>query len=225
MKITSVIIFVIISCLRLDGYSQHALHVDISKIKEQTSDITSPNYYPTLLNRFTEADTALTSKQLHFIYYGKFTQSFYRPYDPVEGQLEMYNSIEQKEFNAALIYGKRAFDLDPLDLKTLFGLSLCYLYLDQEEEMNKYLWCYYSLIAVILESGQGSSIENAMVVMSVSDEQEIINSLHKQIKKQKLLEGTTEVVFLEKSKEKEMNAIKKLYFNIELPLKKVTTDN
>lgn len=206
-------------------FSQTALHVDVAIIKEQTKDITSANYYPTLLNRFTQADTTLSKKQLHFIYYGKYNQSFYRPYDAVESQSDMYNSIEQKEFNAALIYGKRAFDLDPLDLKTLFGLSLCHHYLNNEAEMNKYLWCYYSLIAVILESGTGNSVENAMVVMSVSDEQELVNSLHKTIKKQKFVEETTDIVYLEKSKEKEMNFLKKLYFNIELPLKKVTSDN
>ncbi len=204
--------------------AQTALHVDIEKIKQQTSEITSENYYPTLLNRFISADTTLSNKQLHFLYYGKYNQSFYHPYDPVEGQTDMYYNIEQKQFNAALIYGKRAFDLDPLDLKTLFGISLCYHYLNKEEEMNKYLWLYYSLISVILESGSGNSIDNAMVVMSVSDEQEIINSLQKKIKKQKLLKGTTDLVYLEKSKEKELNFIKKLYFNIELPLKKVISE-
>lgn len=222
MKILLLILSSIIYCY---AFSQTALHVDIQKIEEQTKDITSTNYYPTLLNRFIEADTTLSNKQLHFIYYGKFSQSFYRPYDPVEGQVDMYGSIEQKEFNAALIYGKRAFDLDPLDLKTLFGLSLCYHYLNKEKEMNKYLWCYYSLISVILESGNGNSIENAMVVMSVSDEQEIINSLHKKIKKQKFLKETTDLVYLEKSQDKSLNFLKKLYFNIELPLKKVTSEN
>jgi hypothetical protein len=204
--------------------SQTALHVDIDKIKEQTKDLTSSNYYPTLLNRFTEADSTLSSKQLHYLYYGKYSQSFYHPYDPVEGQVDMYLSIEQKEFDAALIYGKMAFDLDPLDLKTLFGISLCYHYLNKEEEMNKYLWLYYSLISVIVESGDGGSEETAMVVMSVSDEQEIINSLQKSIKKQKFINGTTDLVYLEKSKHKELNLIKKLYFNIELPLKKVTSE-
>jgi hypothetical protein len=220
-----VILLVLSSIIYCNAFSQTALHVDIQKIEEQTKDITSANYYPTLLNRFIEADTTLSNKQLHFIYYGKFSQSFYRPYDPVEGQVDMYTSIEQKEFNAALIYGKRAFDLDPLDLKTLFGLSLCHHYLNNEKEMNKFLWCYYSLISVILESGNGNSIENAMVVMSVSDEQEIINSLHKKIKKQKFLQETTDLVYLEKSQDKSLNFLKKLYFNIELPLKKVTSEN
>ena len=219
-KITILLLLGTIQTSTLDA--QKVLNVDIEQIKTLTSEITSANYYPTLLNRFIEADSTLSSKQLHFLYYGKYSQTFYHPYDPVDGQTEMYNSIELKEFDAALIYGQRAFDLDPLDLKTLFGLSLCHYYLGNEIKMDKYLLMYYSLISVILESGTGTSEEEAFVVMSISDEYELINTLHKKVKKQKLINGTTDLIYLQKSKDKELNFLKKLYFNIELPLLKVS---
>jgi hypothetical protein len=215
--------FTIASLVFKHGQAQQVLNVDIDQIKTQTSEITSENYYPTLLNRFIKGDTTLSSKQLHFLYYGKFNQPFYHPYDPTDGQTEMYRSIEQKEFDAGLIYGQRAFDLDPLDLKTLFGLSLCHYYLNNEAKMDFYLHLYYSLIATILETGNGSSEKDAFVVMSISDEYEIVNSFQKKIKKQKLINGNTDLLFLEKSKDKTLNFLKKLYFNIELPLLKVSS--
>ena len=201
--------------------AQKILSVDLTEIKENISDITSPNYYPTLLSKFSNLDTTLTPNQLYLLYYGKYFQTFYQPAEIPKNQNDMFKSLSEKDFSAALVYGKRAFDIDPLDLKTLFGISLCHYYLHNETEMDKYLHMYYSLLSVIVASGDGKKPESAMVVMSVSDEYEVISDLGAVVTKQKTLKSKTDLLYIKKkSDEFDLQGLKKLYFNIEIPILK-----
>lgn len=199
---------------------QQVLSVNLDKVKEITSDITSDYYYPTLLGRFTSFDTTLTTKELHLVYYGKCFQSFYEPSSLYEDREEMFELIKEKDFNAALILGKLAFDADPLDLKTLFGLYICHQNLYNLTEAEKYQFLYFALVGTILETGSGKNPKEAFVVMNISDEYEIISSLGKEIKKHKTIKGDTDCFKLKKGEDKTLNKIKKLYFNITIPLMK-----
>ena len=73
-------------------------------------------------------------------------------------------------------------------------------------------------------SSYNSNIHRGVHLLSqkASDEYELVKNFQKTIKKQKLLNGTTDVLYLKKSKNKELNFLKKVYFNIELPLLKVS---
>ncbi|CAG5078885.1 hypothetical protein CRYO30217_00797 [Parvicella tangerina] len=201
--------------------AQQVLSVDLDKIKSITSDITSENYYPTLLSRFNNFDTTLTAKQMHLLYYGKYFQSFYEPSSLYEEREQMFELIKQKDLSSALIHGKLAFEADPLDLKTLFGLYLCHQHLLNLREAENYQFLYYALVGTILKTGSGKNSSEAFVIMNISDEYEIISSLGKEIRKHKNIDGETDCFKLKKGDDKVLNSIKKLYFNIAIPLMKV----
>ncbi len=202
------------------SFAQQVLSVDLGKIESITNDISSENYYPTLLTRFNQFDTTLSAKQMHLLYYGKYFQPFYEPTSLHEDREEMFDLIKKKDFSSALIHGKLAFNADPLDLKTLFGLYLCHQNLYNTLEAENYQFLYYALIGTILKTGSGKSIDEAFVIMNISDEYEIISSLGKDIKKHKTIKGTTDCFKLKKGEDKVLNKIKKLYFNISIPLMK-----
>lgn len=212
------IIFLLFNTSFLIG--QQVLSINLDKIKSITSDITSDHYYPTLLSRFNNFDTTLTPKEMHLIYYGKYYQSFYEPSSLYENREEMFDLIKQQDFESALILGKMAFDADPLDLKTLFGLYLCHQHLLNYQEAEQYEFLYFALIGTILNSGTGKNKDEAFVIMNISDEYEIISSLGKEISKHKTIKGNTDCFKLKKGEDKIMNEIKKLYFNISIPLMK-----
>lgn len=202
------------------SFGQQVLSVNLDKIKEITSDITSNLYYPTLLGRFSSFDTTLTAKEMHLLYYGKYFESFYEPSSLYEEREEMFDLIKQQDYQGALILGKTAFELDPLDLKTLFGLYLCHQKLYNLTESAKYEFLYFALIGTILNTGSGSNPKEAFVIMNISDEYEIISSLGKDIKKHKTVHKETDCFKFKKGEDKVLNKIKKLYFNISIPLMK-----
>lgn len=202
------------------SFSQEVLSVNLTKIEAITSDITSTTYYPTLLGRFSSYDTSLTSKEIHLLYYGKYFQSFYEPSSMHEDREQMFDLLKIQDFSGALIHGKRAFDLDPLDLKTLFGLYLCHYHLGNIYEADNHQFLYYALIGTILKSGSGKNIKEAFVIMNISDEYEIISSIGKDIKNQKTIRKNTDCFKFSKGEDKELNQIKRLYFNIAIPMMK-----
>lgn len=201
-------------------FGQQVLSVDLSKIESITNDISSENYYPTLFSRYNSFDTSLTAKEIHFLYYGKFFQPFYAPSSSHDNREKMFDLIKGKDFNKALEHGKLAFENDPLDLKTLFGLYVCHQNLLNYTESENYQFLYYALIGTILQSGSGKNKTEAFVIMNISDEYEIISSIGKEIKKHKLIDGDTDCFKLKKGDDKALNKIKKLYFNIAIPLMK-----
>lgn len=196
------------------------LSVDLDKIKTITEDIASENYYPSLLSRFEKFDTTLTAKQMHFLYYGKFHQPFYDPSSYYLEREKMYDLIKEKDYKTALEHGKLAFNEDPLDLRTLFGLYLCNQQLLLLKDAENYEFLYYALVGTILQTGSGKNANEAFVVMNTTDEQEIISSIGKKVKKFKTVKRTTDCFKFEKSEDKVLNKIKKLYFNKEIPLMK-----
>lgn len=200
---------------------QQVLSVNLGKIKSITKDIASENYYPSLLNRYTKFDTTLSAKQMHLLYYGKYFQDFYQPTSLHEAREKMFELIKQKDFSNALIHGKLAFNEDPIDLKTLFGLYVCHQKLMNLREAENFQFLYFALIGTILQTGSGKNKEEAFVVVNISDEYEIISTLNKEIKKQKTINHETDCLKLKKGEDKALNAIKKLYFNISIPLMKM----
>lgn len=214
------VIIVFVTLAVLQGFSQKVLSVDLGKIKSLTSEITSKNYYPGLLNRFVSFDTTLTPKEVHLLYYGKYFQSFYNPSSMYEEREEMFDLIKLHDYEAALVHGQLAFESDPIDLKTIFGLYLCNNQIGKTQSAEKFEFLYYALIGTIIETGSGNKVSEAFVIMNISDEYEIISTLGKHIKKQKLVKGNTDCFKLKKGEDKSLNSIKKIYFNISIPLMK-----
>ncbi|MCB9194675.1 MAG: DUF4919 domain-containing protein [Flavobacteriales bacterium] len=200
--------------------SQRVLSVDLGKINEITSDISSQYYYPSLLIRYQNFDTTLTSKEFHFLYYGQYFQSFYRPSEANTESELMFQFIKMRTFETAIDYGLKSFEKHPLDLKTIFGLYICYDRIGNEDEAGKYQMLYFGIVAAILETGDGKTPHTAFIVMNISDEYEIISSLEKEIKKYKLIGLDTELFKLKGTKNLVTKKIKKLYFNIHIPLMK-----
>lgn len=199
--------------------AQRVLTIDLSEINKAISKTESPFYYQNLLNRFQQFDTSLTQQDFHYLYYGQYFQSSYVPYSTNESQKQFYQLLRSKEFNEALIHGKLAISQEPLNLKVLFGLYVCYSKLGQPKVGDLYLFQYYGLLSAIFNSGDGKSIQTAFVVLSIDDEYEFIASMHHRVKKQELIVGTTDLMYLEKTKSKPKKApnYRKMYFNVEIP--------
>jgi hypothetical protein len=218
IKFYSIVLSCFISLLQLSA--QQVLTVNLTEINKTTKNSESPFYYENLIKRFQDFDTTLTKQDFYYLYYGNYFQPTYFPYSYNESQKQFYQLLRSKEFNEALIHGKLALSQEPLNLKVLFGLYICYSKLGQPKVGDLYLFQYYGLLSAIFNSGDGKSISTAFVVLSIDDEYEFIASIHHRVKKQELVLGTTDLMYLEKTKSKPKKTpnYRKMYFNVEIPL-------
>lgn len=217
VKVILILGMVYFGCIR--AYAQQVLTVNFTEVEASITNATSPFYYPTLMERFQKFDSTLTAQDFHHIYYGNYFQLEYLPYSTNESQKQLYNLLRTREFNEALIHGKLAFTQEPLNLKVLFGMYVCYSNLGETKLADNYLFLYYGLLSALFNSGDGKSVETAFVVLSVDDEYEMVASLNLRVKKQELVLGPTDVLHVEKNKssKKKGPKYKRMYFNVSLP--------
>jgi hypothetical protein len=220
----------LISCIALIvgvnlSFGQQILSVDLDKIKTITTNISSENYYPSLKQRFIVLDTSLSNKHVHFLYYGQYFEPTYQPDVQDVAQKEMFKLIKQGKFDQAVDTGLVSFNQSPLNLRTIFGLSICYLSLDNKELSDRYMNMYYQIMEVVMESGSGRKKKLAFVTMCIDDEYEIVSSLHKKVKKQKLIDNKTDVLYLTNMEgRRNIVKFKKIFFNIEILMLKSTLE-
>jgi hypothetical protein len=210
-----VLFFLIIS----GGYrAQQILSVNLNEINAAINDKQADFYFDSLQIRYLRFDSTLSAVHYHYIYYSQSLMPWYNPMHQNESQKLFYQLLREREFSEALIHGKLAYSYDPYNLKTLFGLFVCYTNLGQQKKADAHLAQYYGLISAIANSGDGKSITTAFVVNSIDDEYEFIANLRLHVKKHHLAPGPTDVLHVEKTKNSKGNGnYKKLYFNLAIP--------
>lgn len=201
-------------------FSQKISNIDYDKIKENIQFSASKNYYPKLLERFKQFDKTLTEEEFSLIYYGNVFYDKYSPYGynpDINKFLELYYKEDYKE---AIIYGKKVFETNPVNLKVLFKLLACSHRLEDLNQAKNYAYLYRGLINEVYKSGDGNNLATAYVVVNISDEYEILADL-KLSSSSQVLVGETDILTIDGKNHdanNENNSIEKLYFNVYKPL-------
>lgn len=156
---------------------------DLVAIKAAVTDESSPRYYPKLLKQFMSNDTVMTAEDYQYFYYGTMFQEDYNPYrdvvDPEE--LEELASLYSKEKTSRierqrmLEYSMRVLADNPLNLKQL--TNRVYVYEKNRKFDLAKIWQHKlnHLLLVIAASGDGMSVETALMVVYPGNEYEYIN--------------------------------------------------
>lgn len=225
MKKINLLILVILSTTNL-LFGQKISNIDFDLINLQTQDSTSTFYYPVLIQKFLQFDTTLTDKEFCFIYYGNVVTDRYNPYGTSEDEEKFMELYKQEKFKEAIPYGQNTLLNNPVDLKMLYKMLVCYHSLGDKTTANKYANLYFGLLNEIYKSGDGKSIETALVVIKVDDEYQILNDLELQSKGQALLpKGPTDRLSINtknQKKEKGREKISELYFNVSKPFEYIS---
>jgi hypothetical protein len=208
--------------------AQKVLTVDLDLIKKNINDKSSPFYYPALIQRFERGDTTLTSEQYKHIYYGHSFSENFSPYNENKGLDSFFKLYRQENFKDALPYALKAIHADPVNLALTYKILICYHVLEQKDSARFYAKRYYPLLDVIYDSGNGRSIQTAMVVTNVGDEYEILHDSKLKSTGQFLLDGPTDKLVLDEESQKKEPKIKELFFNVEISfgqMEKMFKDN
>jgi len=156
---------------------------NLDSIAAATTDENSPYYYPRLLKRFMANDSAMTSREFQYFYYGTLFREDYDPYrpSPNQGLLNELTPIYAKakrtrsDREKMLDYAMQALADNPVDLRQL--TNRIYVY----EQNHKYdlarIWQYKlnHLLLVIASSGTGLTPETAWTVVYPQHEYDFLN--------------------------------------------------
>ncbi len=215
MRTISLLSLLLISSITV--FAQKVLTIDFDQIKQRIEDPRSPMYYPTLVDRFAKGDS-LSADELKHVYYGDAFSDNYDPYSP--DLSERFRTLfKDGKYREALPIGLKELAGAPTNIRLTFSIAICYKRLKIEDSTRLFAGRYYSLLSAIRNSGEGTSMENAMVVLRVSDEYDILRESELSVKGQSLIQGEHGPTDrMELSQEDQKTKVEALYFNVTMPM-------
>ncbi|MCB9224240.1 MAG: DUF4919 domain-containing protein [Crocinitomicaceae bacterium] len=199
---------------------QQISSVDFHDVFEEIKDQSSVYYYPVLINRMVNKDTTLTQKDYYYLYYGNVFQEYYHPYGNSNEKKAFNDLFTDQDYKMAVEKGIYVLQENPVDLEVILKMSISYLKLDEPELKRYYAKQYYSFLEIIYQSGDGKTMETSYVVISVDHEYDLMADMGLRAVNQQLI-SDCDLLFISKRdqpKIKGKKKIKKLYFNVRMPL-------
>jgi|WetSurSiteA1Bulk_404760.scaffolds.fasta_scaffold23491_3 hypothetical protein len=196
-------------------YSQVISNIDFDQVKAKTTDSSSVFYYPKLRSQFENNVEEMNPNMLTLFYYGNVFTKEYDPLGPdANDENMMLDYYRKKDFENAILIGKKILEKDPTDLSYIHRIRLCYYYINDTLNLTNYTYRYIYLLKTIYNSGDGLSNKTAYVVTRVSDEYQILEHKKLALESQSLI-GDCDVMTVKQPND--LN-IKELYFNVKFSL-------
>lgn len=185
MKIANKIGFtsVLLTLLTGQAVAQEVVAPNYREIRTSIQNSKSPNYYPMLMKRYLENDTTLTLEQYRCLYYGFTLQEDFVPYHKENEKLyEIRRELVKTNGSIstcteAIKVALSALEDDPFDLLAISTLSFSYLEL--KDTVSYTLWNNKqdALLDAIVSSGDGNDVDDAIHVINLEHEYEVLNRL------------------------------------------------
>lgn len=204
----------IVFLFSINTIGQVISNVDFNEVERITKNERSDFFYPDLMKRYVDNDTALSSFDYFFLYYGYIYSKDYNPYSVSKKKEKLIKYIKERNYKKIIKTGEKMLKKDPLNLEVLFSMFMSYMETKQKSKADIYAHKYYKIIRTILDSGDGKAEESAFVVTKVRDEYEVLSVLNLESTGQALV-GNCDKLKLKTPNE---YGLEQLYFNVEKPL-------
>lgn len=151
---------------------------DFEKIKSETTNPSSPYYYPELLGKYLSSDTTMTDDQYHYFYYGWVFQEDYNPYRPNPYEAEtkaatpLYHRAgarSRSENGQVQKLAERTLASNPFDLSQMALLIRTYQDLRKENLEKIWQHKFNKILYTIARSGSGADKDHAIVIVEPSN--------------------------------------------------------
>jgi len=196
-------------------YNYHFYNFNINNIKKTkklTKSKKSKYYYSRLLSKFNLNPTTLSIDEYFMLYLGSALQtgfSGYANYNPMVG-----NAFDSENYEECIRLAQDFLIQHPCSPTTYYFMANSYYMLNDYENTIKYLTIYYGFLNGIMATGDGTTKENAMIIISPADEYAIFELNNLQPAGQELI--------MDKKKNYDIlyyyynNVKQKMYFSIDL---------
>jgi hypothetical protein len=224
----SVILIVALILNGLNSQAQKIRDLDLTLIKSVISVPNSPYEYARLKTRMFERDTTLTPYEFQLLYYGLTFQPEYAPYFPSPLEEKFNDLYSSEDFNAAFPLVDSILFNNPVNLRMLLRAAVCARVLGDEKLSESYISMYSGLFNTIVNSGNGWSEDQSMIVVCVNDEYEIMKMWEIGYTKQALLASKTDCFTLDKATRKDLKKheikTKNMYFDVSIPFSSLSRE-
>ena len=186
------------------------------QIKTNIRNEKSEYYYPDLLSRYKLNDFTLTQEDYVHLYFGySFTEGF-NPDLNCSCQEILLSYYQKEELNnsdcdSIIKYASICINENPFDIRQLNMLGYAYHLKGEESKAEEWAIKTQNIIGTILSTGTGQTKKDAIYVISVSHEYEILKAIGFFSTGQSLIDMKYDYINLKKNPAR----IKGMYFNIE----------
>jgi hypothetical protein len=178
------IISVITVFITVGVFAQDPLLIapDYQGIKGVMNDNSSVFYYPTLMERYKNADTTLNMEDFRILYYGKLFTDTYSPYGRPERNDTLTailnaDTITAVDFRTLIRLEENILEKFPFNIWDLSVLSYSYNKTGDSVQCKKTSFRLNMIARTILSTGDGKSEKTAWHVISVDHEYDLLNLL------------------------------------------------
>lgn len=194
-----------------------------NKIEKEIQKKSSSYYYEKLKEKFNASDSTMTLEEKRHLYYGfsfqkEYSSSYHnKANDSLINVLNKQNHLTD-DFKKIITFGNQILSENPFDLRVLNYQLYAYEKMQEKDNYIKKLTQFSIIVDAILSSGDGTSKENAIYVINVSHEYDILNIIGFEfVGSQSLIAGQYDYL-----KVKENNfKIDGLYFDISPSIKSI----
>ncbi|MBR9859854.1 DUF4919 domain-containing protein [bacterium] len=213
-------LFIILALFLLvpDTKADTISNIDFTSIEAAISDSNGDFFYPKLMQKLRDRDTSISTEEYQHIYFGQVFQDNYAPYGIPENFEKIRKYWKKGKLKTVMELCREDFNSKPTDLRILdYMISSCMKW-DMTDSLKIYRHFYHGMIKAIIASGDGKSIETAMVVASPRDEYQVLYYWGLKSEGQALIRGTDRLtISKDQPRIKGQKKIKELYFNIKYP--------
>ncbi len=188
----------------------------INEIEKSISDSSKNTFYPKLIDRFNNFDSTLTNIDFIFIYYGYGYHENYSGYreDPTTKYFALFN---EKKFDEIMRLCDSTLTETPVCISSnLYKGKVLREQHPYSNDFKKYYERSFKLMDVLLNSGDGKSMETAYRVLFLNDEKRVMyGKLELSGYSQQALIKHYDMLTVKKSKKYKK---KQIFFDVYLPL-------
>ena len=142
---------------------------DFRNILQQTQNEEGPLAYKKLLPRFQANDTGLTNAEVLALMIGFTENTYYRPFEDMDKEQEIFDLNEEKKYEKALEEALRYLSDHPLSLRVLKEASYCYHSLNRKDSADYYMDLVEKVMNAMIYSGSGKKPEAPIFSLGLAD--------------------------------------------------------
>lgn len=145
---------------------------NLKKMKKQVTSKKSNYFYPKLRSKFNTDPSSLSLDEYFMFYFGHSFEPGYSGYG--NQNVLVANAFNSQQFEKCIELSLDFLSEHPCSISTYNYLANSFYMLGDYSQAIKYLTVYYGFINGILATGDGTSPENSMIVISPADEYAIL---------------------------------------------------
>ena len=150
-------------------------HRDFDAYFSRSIDPASPFFYNNLLERFEAGDSTLQSKDILHLLIGFTAKKEFRPYSYFRQEREVYNLVEEKEYQKGLALADSLLNEIPVSQQAIISKAAALHYSGKTSESSLQIWKFDKIMRAMAWSGDGKTPETAFFSLGPADGQNFIS--------------------------------------------------